>query len=252
METALCPGVFNPIASANASGTPNRRTEREEEPNGARLRANRSSHERRVWARWARERMGYCSGVEGGRTGGQVMSTRWCRSRCIQARRCSLRLQSRQNSGSLPTLSGCSSTLTWRGFLVELPFHWHCSRSSQKRQLRILAAYTSRRLPSASCRRSWSVSVLPAGQRRVPSGWSGKSVPVKRPVLKEVAAAGGRYPEAGAEEAGCVTAWELGSERAGANSVMRSGVGSNWCPSSSRRFQVHCEITCQHSCPQAE
>ena len=35
------------------------------------------------------------------------------------------------------------------GFAVAPPFHWHRSRNGQGRQLRMLAAYTMRRLPSA-------------------------------------------------------------------------------------------------------
>ena len=56
--------------------------------------------------------------------------------------------------------------------------------ASQGRQLRILAAYTTRRLLSASRRCSWGTSDCPAGQRSVPSGWRGKSAPVKRPVFR--------------------------------------------------------------------
>ena len=56
------------------------------------------------------------------------------------------------------------------GFLVALPCHWHCTRLGQGRQLRMLAAYTTRRLLSASLRRSWATSDWPAGQRKVPSG----------------------------------------------------------------------------------
>jgi hypothetical protein len=133
----------------------------------------------------------------------------------------------RSRSGAGPTASGCRRMLTWRGFLVASPFHWHCSRNSQGRQLRILAAYTSRRLPSASCRRAFRVSVRPAGQRKVPSGWSGKSCPVKRPVFQDVAVVGGPYPEAEAVAVGRVAACAFCSGMAGANSVMRMGVGSN-------------------------
>src|SRR5258708_4525203 len=125
-------------------------------------------------------------------------------------------------------MSGCSSTLTWRGFLVALPCHWHCSRSGQGRQLRMLAAYITRRLPSASRRRSWGISVLPTGHRSVPSGWRGKSEPVKRPAFQEVAVAGGAYPDAGADaaaEAGGVGACSFGGGRAGANLVVRTGSG---------------------------
>lgn len=35
------------------------------------------------------------------------------------------------------------------GFAVAFPFHWHCSRSGQGRQLWMLAASTTRKLPSA-------------------------------------------------------------------------------------------------------
>lgn len=54
------------------------------------------------------------------------------------------------------------------GFAVAFPFHWHCSRSGQGRQLRMLAAYTTRKLPSTSRRRSWTSRRLPAGHRSVP------------------------------------------------------------------------------------
>jgi hypothetical protein len=48
-----------------------------------------------------------------------------------------------------------------------------------------------------------------------------------------------------------VVACELPDGRAGANSVVRTGIGSNWCPSSSRIFQTHWLMICQASCPQA-
>jgi len=63
-----------------------------------------------------------------------------------------------------------------------------------------------------------------AGQRSVPSGWRGKSEPEKRPVFQEVAELGGPYPDAGTDEAG---ACSLSGGMAGANSVVRTGVGSN-------------------------
>ena len=68
---------------------------------------------------------------------------------------------------------------------------------------------------------------------------------------RRVAVVGGPYPDAGAEEAGRVGACELPDGRAGANSVVRTGIGSNWCPSSSRIFQTHWLMICQASCPQA-
>src|SRR6266568_2476610 len=80
------------------------------------------------------------------------------------------------------------------GFIVALPCHWHCSRREQGRQLRMLAAYTTRKLPSASRRRSCAESFCPAGQRKEPSGWKGKSRPEKRPAFQEDATSAGPYP----------------------------------------------------------
>src|SRR5438874_13446868 len=45
----------------------------------------------------------------------------------------------------------------------------------------MLAAYTTRRLPSASRRPSCTESFWLAGQRNVPSGWRAKSAKTKRP-----------------------------------------------------------------------
>ncbi len=90
----------------------------------------------------------------------------------------------RSRSGAEPTGSGCNSTLTWRSFAVALPFHWHCSRRGQGRQLRMLAPYTTRRLPSASWRCSCGSSFWSAGHRSVPSGWRAKSWPAKRPAFQ--------------------------------------------------------------------
>jgi hypothetical protein len=70
----------------------------------------------------------------------------------------------------------------------------------------MLAAYTTRRLPSVSLRRSWAASAWPAGQRSVPSGWRGKSGPEKRPIFQVVAVAGGPYPDADAGEAAVCSA----------------------------------------------
>src|SRR6266699_1823360 len=64
---------------------------------GARaLRASRSAHERREWARCARERITSALRGEAAARGGMLTSIRWCRTSCIQARRCALRLQSRE------------------------------------------------------------------------------------------------------------------------------------------------------------
>src|SRR5260221_620812 len=69
-----------------------------------------------------------------------------------------------------------------RGGLALTTLHW--SRRGQGRQLRILAPYTTRRLPSASRRCSWGISFWPAGHRSVPSGWRAKSWPEKRPAFQ--------------------------------------------------------------------
>ncbi len=75
---------------------------------GARaLRASRSAHERREWARCARERITSARQSEAAAGGGRLTSMRWCRTSCMQARRCALRLQSRQSSGVGPTRRGC-------------------------------------------------------------------------------------------------------------------------------------------------
>ncbi len=138
------------------------------------MRANRSAHERREWARCARDRITSAVRDEAATGGGRLTSMHWCRTSCVQARRCSLRLQSRQSSGAEPTWRGCNSTLTWRGFLVLLPCHWHCSRSGQGRQLRILAPYTMRRLPSASLRCSCGISFWSSFAAQRPIGLEGK------------------------------------------------------------------------------
>ncbi len=114
------------------------------------LRASRSCQQRRYRARWARDRITSALGGEAAAGGDRLISRRWWRTSCRQALRCALRLQSRQSSGAAPTWSGCNSTLTCRGFAVAAPCHWHCSRSGQGRQLRMLAPYTTRRLPSPS------------------------------------------------------------------------------------------------------
>jgi hypothetical protein len=56
--------------------------------------------------------------------------------------------------------------------------------ASQGRQLRMLAAYTTRRLPSVSLRCSCGISFWSAGHRSVPSSWRAKSWPEKRPAFR--------------------------------------------------------------------
>jgi hypothetical protein len=62
---------------------------------GRALRAIRSAHERRECARCARERITSVVGSEAA-GGDRLTSMRCCRTSCMQARRCSLRLQSRE------------------------------------------------------------------------------------------------------------------------------------------------------------
>lgn len=141
--------VVKPREAATFAGMPNSLIATCPVVSGCVLRAGRLVQERRERARCARERIAFAVGGEAA-GGDKLTSRRWFRTSRMQARRYSLRLQSCQSSGEGPTTSGCSSTLTWRGFAVKLPFHWHCSRSGQGRQLWMLAPYTTRRLPSTS------------------------------------------------------------------------------------------------------
>jgi len=129
-----CYAVANPSEVAKAVGTPNNLIVTCPEASGCALRARRSCHERRECARCAREKI---TSVMGGEAAGgdRLISRRWDRTSWRQARLCSLRLQSRQSNGAEPTCSGWRSILTWRGFAVALPCHWHCSRRGQGRQL---------------------------------------------------------------------------------------------------------------------
>jgi hypothetical protein len=110
------------------------------------VRARRISHERREWARWARERGAFAAA---------------CSPRCVDVARAACR-RAGALSDSNPARTAvrdqrradATAHLSGRGFKVSLPCHWHCSRRGQGRQLRMLAAYTTRRLPSASRRRS--------------------------------------------------------------------------------------------------
>jgi hypothetical protein len=65
-----------------------------------------------------------------------------------------------------------------------------------------VAPYTTRRLPAASLRRSWTTSDWPAGQRNVPSGCGRKSCPEKRPTFQGRATSTGPYPCGGEDEPG--------------------------------------------------
>ncbi len=115
--------VAKPREAAKAAGTPNTRivTGPAVEPRA--LRASRSCQQRRDRARCARDRITSAGGGEAAAGGDRLISRRWWRTSRMQARRCVLRLQSRQRSGAGLTWSGCNSTLTWRGLAVAPPFH---------------------------------------------------------------------------------------------------------------------------------
>jgi len=180
-----------PRKSANWSGTPKSVSVTDPLASTAALRLKRSAHESRKRARCARDRIAGSERLCPGDPCRCFTSMCCCRPSCMQARRCSLRLQSCQRSGAEPTGSGCNSTLTWRGLAVALPFHWHCARSGQGRQLRRLAPYTTRKLPSASRRCSCGSSFWLAGHRSVPSGWRRKSWPEKWPAFQGKPTCGG-------------------------------------------------------------
>jgi hypothetical protein len=112
-----------PERGGKLSGMPNNRIVTCPAVEERALRAARSAHDRRECARCARERIPSAVGGEVVVGGDRLTSRRWRRTSWIQARRWTLRLQSRQSNGAGPTRSGCSSTLTWCGFAVALPFH---------------------------------------------------------------------------------------------------------------------------------
>ena len=105
---------------------------------GARaLRASRSAHERREWARCARERITSARQSEAAAGGGRLTSMRWCRTSCMQARRCALRLQSRQSSGVGPTRRGCEphTDPTWFCGCFPVPLTLLAPASSRDNQV---------------------------------------------------------------------------------------------------------------------
>lgn len=105
--------VANPSQGAKRSGTPNSLIVIGPANVACALRASRSCHERRACARWAWERS---TSAERGcvmASGGRLTSMCWSRTSCMQARRCSLRLQSCVAAvGAEPTASGCRRMLT--------------------------------------------------------------------------------------------------------------------------------------------
>lgn len=130
-----------------------------------------------------------------------------------------------------PILPQERSRTNWEGMQQQAHLAWFLGGAALPltllTQLTRTAVANAGRIDHAQApiRRSCGVSVLPAGQRRVPSGWRGKSEPVKRPVFQEVAVVGGPYPAAGGNADGCEATGSRCSEMAGANSVVRSGCG---------------------------
>jgi hypothetical protein len=114
-----CYAVANPSEVAKAAGTPNNLIVTCPAAGGRALRARRWAHERRECARCARERI--TSAMGGEATGGdRLISRRWYRTSWIQARRCSLRLQSREaaTGQNPPAADGAAhspgAALRWR------------------------------------------------------------------------------------------------------------------------------------------
>ncbi len=99
----------------------------------------------------------------------------------MAARRCCLWLQSRQSSGAVPTLRGCSSRLTRRGFVVFLPCHWHCSRHQ---------ASTTGGKASSIDQTQAAISLMAFfGRReRLPSGAAQRPIRLKNKILPRKAA----------------------------------------------------------------
>lgn len=96
-----------PSKVAKLSGTPNSLIVTCPVVETRALRASRSCQQRRECARCVRDRITFAVPDETAAGGGRLTSMRWCRTSCIQARRYSLRPQSRQRSGAEPTASGC-------------------------------------------------------------------------------------------------------------------------------------------------
>ena len=110
--------MAKPSEMAKPSGTPNSLIVTWLAVGARALRASRSADERREWARCGRERITSALRGEAAAGGGRLTSIRWCRTSCIQARRCALRLQSREAAAARdqPGEDGavhCSDAASW-------------------------------------------------------------------------------------------------------------------------------------------
>ena len=177
--------VTNPSEVATCSGTPNSRIVTRPEVSGGALRASRSVQESREWARSARER-----DADSIARLAEVGGPTWISTR-LYAQELDTGASVDSTTPVLPEERRVPNDKRMEqdahagsGLRVSLPCHWHCSRRGQGRQLRMLAAYTTRRLPSVSLRCSCGISFWSAGHRSVPSSWRAKSWPEKRPAFR--------------------------------------------------------------------
>jgi hypothetical protein len=194
---------------------------------GHALRASRSSHERRECARCARDRI--TSAVAGCAAAGgdRLTSMRWCRTSCRQARRCSLRLQSRE-AATVRDPPGVDATAHSRGLRLRgrvampLTLLAQRTRAAVAHASRIHHAQTAIGLPTPLLRvkrlSCWTAERPIRLERKVGSGQAPR-------FPRRVALVGGPYPAAGGDEGGRVAACSLCGERAGANAVVRTGSG---------------------------
>jgi len=244
--------VTNPSEVATCSGTPNSRIVTRPEVSGGALRASRSVQESREWARSARER-----DADSIARLAEVGGPTWISTRLF--------------AQELDTGASVDSTTPVLPEERRIP---NDKRMEQDAHLARLARFAP--LPLARlAQRAGAATANAGGIHHAQASISFSAVFVrnqllvsrapKRPIElaskvlagkaacfpRRVAVVGGPYPDAGAEEAGRVVACELPDGRAGANSVVRTGIGSNWCPSSSRILQAHWLMICQASCQEA-
>jgi hypothetical protein len=157
-----------PMAWAKAVGIPKRCSFTRGSDTPEALRARRWSHVSRTCLRSCRVTGLECAASSAGTAaGGSVIVTVCVRKRLISLRRVWHRLQSPHRSGCVagtgdtadsgggegPSI-GRTTALTRRARLVSFPCAKHCTRSGHVRQSPMRAAYTMRRVPSCSVRRS--------------------------------------------------------------------------------------------------
>ena len=142
------------------------------------MRASRSAHERRAWARCARERITSALRGEAAGGGGRLTSMRWCRTSCIQARRCSLRLPSRKTQGRGTNAERMEQETDPRRRAWWLPHSIDTACAKGSHDSRVSWHWRAR----ADCHRLGGAErrgrhVLPSGQCSSPSGWRARVPP---------------------------------------------------------------------------